>query len=96
MQQHKEDDCVELSIVLRPLQIIYDYVDTDVGNDDEIVRNPVLLFKDKVSVRPHTTQALYENDFDLPVYPHWVEDGQYLCQQDRTRIRVVSMKAQCG
>ena len=44
-----------LNIVLRPCEIIYDYVETDDDNDNEMNRNLVLQFKDKRSFTFRTT-----------------------------------------
>ena len=44
-----------LNIGLRPLELIYGYVETDDENADEIDRNTALSFKDNGSFASHTT-----------------------------------------
>ena len=48
-------ECVWLNIVYVFVQRIYDYVESDDDNDEEIDRNDVLYFKNKGSFTSHNT-----------------------------------------
>ena len=84
-----------LNIVLRPIAAHYSHAEIDDANDDEIVRNPVLHFKDTgfFYIQHHIDMVKDGHAFDLQVCPHWggkagsVYTNMTLCDPIRQHLK---------